>query len=114
MPHDREQSILKQLAKLGQEPPDIIKNKPELVDDELFLWKSYIELSTERPLSSDQVCHIPITKIYEYAEHVRVPDSYLCRFLHCIRGLDIHNVSVQNDKLEQMRADARARRGNKR
>lgn len=113
MPWDREQSILKQLATIGQEPPDLIKNKPELEGDELFLWKSYLELSTERPLVSEQVCHIPITKIYEYAKYVGVPYGYLPRFLHCIRHLDIHNVSVQNDKLEQMRADARARRGKK-
>lgn len=109
MSESREQSIRKQSARLNQELPTVIKNKPELRDDEFFLWKSFWELDTERPVSAESLRPIPITKYYEYAVYISVPRDYLFRFIYCLRQLDMHLVNVTNDKIAKARADARVR-----
>lgn len=110
MPSDREQSIRDQLEKIGHPLPDIIANKPELENDEVFLWKSFWELDTERPSAREFLKQIPITKYYEYAKWVLVPNNYLSRFIYCVRQMDVHYVNVNNDRLMQALADAKAKK----
>ena len=113
MPPDREKSIRDQLEKIGRPLPEIIANKPVLQGDELLLWKIFWELDTERPSSQAHVMQIPITKYHEYIKFYEIPSYYIARVLYCVRHMDIHHVTIANDKLEAMRAEARARKGAK-
>lgn len=103
MSPDQEQSIIKQYSRLGREIPKHILDKPKLSYDEPYLYSWFLELGTERFPSSNIVTQIPITKIYEHARNLLIPDEYLARFVYCIRQLDLHYVRVSNDELSSMR-----------
>lgn len=105
MPAKQEQSIVKQHRKLGKPLPALIRNKPILIDDELYLWRAFSELDTERPSGRDVMLHIPIIKIFEYAIYTGIEASYMNRFLYCIRQMDMHHVGVNNDKLLAIMAE---------
>lgn len=103
MPPDQEQSIRKQYKKLGRPLPKYILDKPKLGEDGLFAWSCFWELSTERYPSQVGVTSIPICKIYEYLNHLLVPDFYKSVLVYCIRQLDMHYVKDCNDSLKQMK-----------
>lgn len=100
MPPSQENSIREQLARLGRELPAVILNKPELVDDELYLWKAFWELDSERYPAQGCVLHIPINSIFRYIRYNDIPMSYQARFQYCIRQLDMHYVSSTNARLK--------------
>lgn len=103
MSESREQSIRKQLSKLGEELPDIITNSPKLIRDEPFLWRCYWELDTERYPSSHSFMPIPINAIAQYAKWNFIPEKYFERYSYCIRQLDMHYVSVANGEIASAR-----------
>lgn len=99
MPPDQEQSIRKQVAKLGTRLPKIIAEKPELEYDEIFIWRAFWELSTERyPSNRGGISPIPVCKIYEYCNYTFIPESYVTRFFYCVRQMDMHYVKLLNDE----------------
>ena len=104
MPHDQEQSIIKQYKKLNKPPPKQIRDKPRLEDrEELFLYNCFHELSTERYPNSYGISPIPVCKIYEYARNIEVAPSYHQRFVFCMRSLDTHYVKSLNENIRQSR-----------
>lgn len=104
----QEQSIIKQMKRMGQEIPDEIKNKPRLkTGEELFLWRAFWELDTERYPSQGGMTAIPVTRIFLYMQACFISESYSARFLYCIRQLDMHYVKSSNDELKRIRESQR-------
>lgn len=83
-------AILQQALKNGEELPDFIKNKPDLIDDSLqFYLQAFFVLESERPVGFG-VAPIPITKMIEYAKFLRYKSYEETHdFVEIVRILDM-------------------------
>lgn len=93
-------AILQQALKNGDDLPDFIKTKPELIDESLqFYLRAFFILESERPSNGFGVLPIPITKIIEYAKFLTY-ETYdeMYDFVNIIRELDMLVVNYYSEK----------------
>lgn len=92
-------AVLQQALKNGEELPDFIRNKPELIDEGLhFYLQAFFVLESERQVGFN-VSPIPITKIIEYAKFLSYnTHEEMFDFVSIIRALDMVVVKHYNDK----------------
>lgn len=95
-------AVLQQALKNGEELPDFIKNKPELIDESLqFYLQAFFVLESERPVGFT-VSPIPITKIIEYAKFLSYKSyAEMYDFVYIIRTLDSITLKHANEKTKK-------------
>lgn len=83
-------TVLQQALKNGEELPDFIKNKPDLIDESLqFYLQAFFVLESERQLGFGVVGPIPVTSIINYAQFLGYTDRQeVYDFVNLIRELD--------------------------
>lgn len=83
-------TVLQQALKNGEELPDFIKNRPNLIDESLqFYLQAFFILESERQLGFSGVSSIPVTAIINYAHFLGYTDRQATHeFVNLIIGLD--------------------------
>lgn len=92
-------AVLQQALKNGEELPDFIRNKPELLDEGLrFYLQAFFVLESERQVGFG-IAPIPITKIIEYAKFLTYQThEEMYDFVSIMRSLDMVVVKHYNNK----------------
>ena len=71
-----------------QEPPDFIKNKPELFEASLFYWGAFHDLDTDRRPSMSSLAPIPWSAINSYALRYDLEGWRFQEFEQIIKAMD--------------------------
>lgn len=92
-------AVLQQALKNGEELPDFIRNKPNLIDEGLqFYLQAFFALESERQIGLT-ISPIPITKIIEYAKFLTYEThEEMHDFVSIIRALDMVVIKHYSDK----------------
>lgn len=92
-------SILQQALKNGEDLPDFIKNKPELIHESLqFYLQAFFVLESERQVGYAGVSPIPVMSIINYGRFLGyVDNSQLHDFVNIVRMLDQVALSSYNE-----------------
>ena len=94
-----EQAIIQMVKKNGGELPDLIKNKPTLINDGLhFYLQAFFMLESERYPSQYGLMPIPITRIIDYGRYLTISDFEMDDFIYIITALDQATMQYWNSK----------------
>lgn len=94
-----EQALIEMVRKNGGELPDLIKNKPTLLNEGLqFYMQAFFTLESERYPSQYGLMPIPITKIIEYGRFLTYSDCEMDDFIYIIKELDHAILEYWNSK----------------
>ncbi|HHV6411776.1 TPA: phage tail assembly chaperone [Haemophilus influenzae] len=87
------------VKKNGGELPDLIKNKPTLINDGLqFYLQAFFMLESERYPSQYGLMPIPITRIIDYGRYLTISDFEMDDFIYIITALDQATMQYWNSK----------------
>lgn len=99
-----EQALIAMIKKNGGELPNLIKNKPTLLNEGLHYYlQAFYALESERYPSQYGIMPIPITKIIEYARFLSYSDYEMDDFIYIITELDHATLKYWNSKNAQIK-----------